>query len=603
MIKRKIILFFAILLIVSQIGFFISSESSGDGAALLEELNTLQKAGNINYSLLDDGRTINIEIKTDKFKIGDNVLESVNFKDGESSIKLDYLTGDIIEADLFNSKEAKYNINGNEFEIPEDSYFSYKDGVYQLSKNAKINKLQINSTIVGDGVSFFGGDLVTKSDLDQHAKIVYTKDGYILKAGKAIYKGLEIDSIGGTSDIFIVKDNNLDLSNYKGKWIKQNKDGLKIQSSSEESPMLINFMEGNDFFDMNNDGLEGNKQKYVSLYLGGGDGVEIFNFSEYFGNALPSKIRHIGNEGFTTIKDGRQIIKFNNGEYFMNFGNLNTQNLIAVPLDIDSNDLPGKVISIDDNSGYLLTEITPDGEVNYQSIDSSIYTDPKKPFTSKIGEKIYEYAEKEVGNAGFVHSGRGDVCYTWKDGRYVQEKTPEGIHAYDCIGFALTGLIEAGYPDMSLNQLPPNLKLADVLKQKGWKTKIIEPSSLIGEEKAAEDVYNIPPGAIVFLMHPYLHKGSQEGVDYLKYTNSKNEDVNIILGHTLIRGRGKNNFLNAIPTPIRDFLPLKAKALDEKRISRGQAPIFEGVVKEGSFVPQQDYLYVIVPPEDKTTNP
>ena len=79
---------------------------------------------------------------------------------------------------------------------------------------------------------------------------------------------------------------------------------------------------------------------------------------------------------------------------------------------------------------------------------------------------------------------------------------------------------------MDFNDFPPNLQLVDALENRGWKSKIIEPTSVVGEKTTQDSVKNIPPGSVVFLMHDtapeyILVEKFKEGISYQTYTNEK----------------------------------------------------------------------------------
>ena len=89
-----------------------------------------------------------------------------------------------------------------------------------------------------------------------------------------------------------------------------------------------------------------------------------------------------------------------------------------------------------------------------------------------------------------------------------------------------------------------------------------------------------------------------EGVVYQKYLNSKGDEVFLDLGHTLIRGTGEKNFINAKPAIFDEDIPLRARKINKNLIKQGKQPIFMGPVKEGEMVPKDDYLIVISPPRN-----
>ena len=374
---------------------------------------------------------------------------------------------------------------------------------------------------------------------------------------------------------------------------------LKIQSYNYGA-INVDFLEDNGFFDMSNEGLERNKEKLLSINVGLGDSIEIFDDSEFFESKMIPKINHYSDDdgdGFTTIKNGRHTFKFSEGKFNGNFGNLNTKNKESIPLQITSDSLLGEVISMNDNNGYIQKNIKS-GKIMTHNTFSNDEVDYE--FESIEGEKMYNHAKDAVVNSYFKGGGRGDVCYTSKDEGYITEKSPTGEKMYDCSGLPITGLLKI-YPESSLSDFPPNLKLVESLEKRGWSNYIVEPSSIVGEKKAIKDIKNIPAGSIVLLMHSY--KGTSDatktkkGIDYIEYFNELGEEINLLLGHTLIRGKGESNFLNAIPEYYPDLLPPKIRELDKQLILEGKDTFAEGVVKEGEIeYLKDDYFIVITPP-------
>ena len=597
MLKRKTILVFFILLIIFQIGFFVSSgdpPQEDPELTLIQQLDALKNEGNLDYVISEDEEFITLFLNEGDFEFGENSVENLVSTESysRSTVKMD-MSGNVIAASLYNEAKAKQIINGNEFEVPEDGYLEYGEDVYELASRTKINNLSSGSTIIGNDIDFFGEFLLGGKN-EGNNKCYFSNSGYFLESGSAIYNGIEINPTWGEG-VLIVTNPSFDLSNYKEAWIKKTEDSLKIQSYESGKNVYIRFLEGNGFVDLNSENLDGNKEKILSMNLGGGDSAEIFKNSDIL-EGLPPRIIHESGNGFTTIENGRHIFEFLGNEFNADFGNLNTKNLEATSLDIISDVLPGKILSVDGNSRYIITDFEAG---NILTFDTSPNTILSKSFDSLEGEKLYNFAEGELGDSAFRWGGRGNVCYTLKNGKYVQEKIPTNVKGYDCIGFPITGLIKAVYPGSSLKDFPPNLKLVESLDKKGWNNQIIEPTSVIGERKTTEAVKNIPAGSIVFLMHaiektPY----GTEGVDYIKHINEKSEKINLLVGHTLIRGKGEDNFLNAVPGYYPNLIPLKAREFNEQLALEGKPEFFQGAVKEGNLIPENDYLFVVTPPKD-----
>gem|GEM_PF-3238557 len=602
--KKTIFFIFSLFLVFASFSFFMgfvkgedSDEAlSGEGLNILELVNSLKAEGKISFfSPNEDGSVITLFMKdVESINLGNNHLENLEIRgDGGSTIKID-LSGNIIEANLYNSKSSKYVINGNEFEVPENGHLSYwnDENVYSLEQGTKVNKLADGSIIRGYNLDLFGNILLDGTCSS-------SKEGYLV-SGDVIYDKINIVSQAREDEggILIVKDSSADLKNYEGAWIKKVPGGLSVKGD-ESGFVRLEFLEGNNLINMGEEGLDGNKKRYLSLEIFGDDSVSIYKNNDVI-QGLPPRIIHESSKGFgkTTIMNGKHSFIFNDGEFLGDFDdNLNTKNNEAIPLDITSTNLENKILSVNDNNGYVLYDFSTGKKLTFDTSSNGIDYN----FNSDIGKEIYNFAEGELGNSAFRHGGRGDICFDRNPdtGRYVKIEVPTENRAYDCIGYALTALTNA-YPEDSLQDFPADLRLSNVLEKKGWENYIIEPSSVAGIDKTKELVKNIPAGSIVFLMHDEkMGAGSLiKGTEYAEYINSENEKLTLVLGHTLIRGKGENNFLNAIPSFDREYLPKTALEYNEKMISQNLPAFFQGVVREGKLVPENDYLLVMAPPGD-----
>ncbi len=491
--------------------------------------------------------------------------------------------GNILQADLTaNEKGSAFLINGLTLEAPPNSRVYYdKNGFYLEGKNEGIDILNINKEqftnlpISGNRINFFD-ELFLES-----GKVSLQEEGYLVE-GNFIYDKMEI-APKGLNKILIEKNPLTDLSNYKENFIQHTNNGLKIQSQEYALGFNLRFLEGNEIFDM--PPQEGNKESFLSIDISDGDGLEITK-KDYLIKGMPALIKHESSkEGQTIIKNGKHIFKFEDGKYLSELGNLNAKNKLSVNFNLESDILGTKTINIDDDNGYLIYE--PKTGENIFTFDKTLLDKPNYNFESEIGKKVYSFAEEQVGNSAFVSEGRGK-CYGTE-----AEKFP----GFDCIGLGIASLKNA-YPEEPLKNFPPNLKLVETLEKKGWKSLIIEPSEVVGEETAKNSVKNIPPGSIVFLMHSYDPDDYNEieGVSYQKYLNSNGDEVFLNLGHTLIRGTGEKNFINAKPYIQDAELPLRARKINENLRKQGKEIIFSGGVREGEFIPEEDYLLIISPP-------
>lgn len=599
--NRKLKIFiFSMIFVLASFFFFIgfvkgdisNDDTSGNGLSILEQVLSLTGEGKLDHFLSEEDDIITIILKENNINIGDIHLENLKVEDDlTNTLKIDG-SGKIVQASLWASKASTFSINGNEFEVPENGHLSYweDEGSYRLESGTKVNKLIEGSTIQGYDLDLFGNILL-------NGKCLSSKEGYLV-SGDVIYDKINIDFSGreDADGFLIVKDSSVDLpDSYGGAWIKKVPGGLSVKGS-ERGFIHLEFLEGNSLVDMSNTGLDGNKEKYLSLEIFGDDSVKIYKNSDII-QGMPPRIIHESNGfGTTKIINGKHSFVFENGEFLGDLSDsLNRRNNEAIPFDMTSGSLENKILSVNDNNGYVLFDLVTGKELTFDTSPNGL----GYKFKSDIGKEVYNFAEGELGDSAFRFGGRGDVCFDLDPdtGRYVKTEVPTENRAYDCIGYALTALTKA-YPENSLQDFPPDLRLSNTLEKKGWENYIIEPSSIAGKDKTKELVKNIPAGSIVFLMHDEkMDEGSLiKGIQYAEYTNSENEKLTLVLGHTLIRGKDENNFLNAIPGYYPDLIPKTALEYNEKMISQNLPVFFQGVVREGKFVPENDYLLVMSPP-------
>ncbi|MBI2004518.1 hypothetical protein HYS72_03590 [Candidatus Pacearchaeota archaeon] len=544
---KKINIFGSVILFLLLINLsFVFAQENGE--IVLGENTINFDSEKINYKLESEyGKEVTtlsfneeggfVEINGIRFE---NVLPS-DISSHPSYLNLDK-SGNIIEADLTaNEKGSNFLINGLTFQAPPNSRVYYEEGgffledvsITNIDKN-QLAKISEVPPIYSTRTKFFDDLFVQAGGVD------IQKEGYILSGGDFVYKNIE-----------------------------------------------IKFLEGNEFFDVRN---PEDKEGVLDIGIFNGDKLEITK-KDYLLKGLPPKIKHESSkEGKTTIKNGRHTFEFENGKFISELGNLNTRNKLSIKSGIESNLIESKIINIDNDNGYSISEL---GKGNIFSFNKALLSPPNYNFESEIGKKIYSFAEEQIGTSAFVEEGRGQ-CYG---------EEALGVKGFDCIGLAITSLKKV-YPDSSLKDFPPNLKLVDSLKEKGWNDFIIEPASVQNNVKTSEAVKKIPAGSIVFLMHNYQSYSPEEigglvdGIDYQNYLNSKQEKTFLVLGHTLIKGTGRKNFVNAYPGVRDSELPLRARKINENLIKQGKQPIFTGTVREGEMVPQDDYLIVISPPKD-----
>lgn len=590
--KNKNIFGIAILLIlIITFNFILAQEDevySYDSENVQSKTESEYGEQVTTLSFIDEGGFV--EINGVKFE---NVLpksESLS----PSFIKIDS-QGNILQADLTaNEKGSSFLINGLTFEAPPNSRVYYdKDGGFYL-QDVKVSGIEKDKfpdqNFNGKNVNFLD-ELILKD-----GSVRLNKDGsYFLNYGDYIYENLKISEVSSFGGLTIIKDPLRDLSDYNENFIQKTESGLKVRSReftyANDVGINLEFLEGNKIFNFNDEGLGANQNRFLKMEISDGDGVELINQRGF----IPGQIIHKTSEkGKTIIENGRHIFKFEKGKLITELGDLNSRNLFSIKSSVSSDLLGAKRISIDNNNGYQI--FNPLGEGAF-TFDKSLLADPTYNFKSDVGEKLYSFSEGEIGDSAFVFGGRGRVYYDEETGKQ-QVPIPE-IKAYDCIGLAQCGLVKT-YSGTSFNDFPPNLQLIEALENRGWESKVIEPTKVVGEASAEDSVKKIPPGSIVFLMHdeyPEKIKDLKEGISYQTYKNSKGEKKYLAVGHTLIKGIGNNNFINAHPSGEKE-LPKSAREYNEMLKRKGEDPLFIGTVREGKMVPENDYLVVISPPEN-----
>ena len=305
-------------------------------------------------------------------------------------MKLDTF-GNILEADLTaNEKGSIFLINGLTFKAPPNSRVYYDEASFFHLKDVSITNIEKDKLSSLDNFLIFGERINFFNELLVDSGRVYIKDGgYIISDGNFVYKNVEINQ--GVNSLLIEKNHLRDLSNYKDNFIQETESGLKIQSTSGALGINLRFLENNEFFDVKD--IE-DKEGLLDMEISYGDKLEIIK-------------KDYSEKSQTIIKDGRHIFRFENGEFSTELGNLNTRNKLSSTLGIESDIIKEKIINLDNNNGYSISEL---GKGNIFSFNKALLSPPNYHFESEVGKKIYSFAEEQIGNSAFVHEGRGQ-CY------------------------------------------------------------------------------------------------------------------------------------------------------------------------------------------------
>ncbi|OYT35861.1 hypothetical protein B6U91_02340 [Candidatus Pacearchaeota archaeon ex4484_71] len=513
-------------------------------------------------------------------EMGDFTFENILFIVPKNS-SIDLNSGDEIKGTFRTSDEGgNYSIDGNEFEVKgsQEIHYSSKFGL-SLGENTKIKKLKKDQQIDGSYVKLPGGAMLSK-----YGACALTEDGYLLKAGGIEYSGTKLEVLNENKNILLSTGDKPIPADYKGGYVKINSKEIKIKSTSQDN-IRMSFLTNNNFFDTSNDGLDENAERTISIDVKEGDTVSILK--EQSNEGIP-KIQHEPSEnhkGSTKINTGRQTLNLYSGKLYERTGNLNTRMKYSTPFILESPNLKSDTLKMEGDNGYYI--YGEDGKPKF-TFNKELLDYPNYKFKSKVGEEIYSFAEDKIGNSAYVHGGRGQIYYSKKEGKWVKKRVPlDNLEVYDCIGLVQSGLVNV-YGG-NYNDFPADLKLENSLTQKGWKSYVIEPSS--ASEDTENKIKKIPAGSIVFLMHNIKAENLEpfsKNIDYVEYTNSNKENLTLFVGHTLIKGKGNKNFINAIPRS-KEIMPKKAREYNERLEEEGKEPIFLGATRrrlfDGDFSP------------------
>lgn len=464
---------------------------------------------------------------------------------------------------------GEYTVNGVKMDVSpnENFYLSYeeKGDLLILSPGIKVKSFEREQLIDGENSNIY-------DQFSLNGRVLLTEKGaFLLNNGVADYNGIKFSVPEDSEGILIARNFADDLTNYDKSWIAYSPTELKIKTTNT-GDVNMKFSKDNDLFKLNEDNLGINQEYELSMDVKGGDALDITKIKEASASDAQIKIIHQGSDaGKTIINNGRNIYNFKDGKFKEDVANLNAKNLVSVPLTIESSYLGSEVLISDNTNGFALYDrLTNSVKTTFDKnrLDKDDYY-----FKSQEGEEFYNWMKKQIVNAGYSEGGTGQLGVG-------------GLPKYDCIGLVRRGLVET-YSGTKISDFPPDLRIIDVLKSKkyGWTVSVIEPQSIAGERTVA-DVKNIPAGSIVFLMHPENGAPFSDPLHaYIPWTNSKGKNLYLKVGHTLVRGTGDKNFINAIPGHV-ELIP---------KIIRDE---YFGTVRVGEFIPQDDYLVIISPPEN-----
>jgi len=249
------------------------------------------------------------------FELYGNTFTNINAAGTQSYyafIEFDYKNEEIIGANfMVDRRGGNYKFGDDNFNIPPYSrvLFNKETGIQiEIDEEANLTNFldlfkfngKYPTTIEGKNIPFPNGiNLI-------NGKININEKGYILENGNALYKQNSLVVNDENNEILIANENT-DLSNYEGNWIKQTSKDLKIQSS-KDGQINIEFLENHEI--LNTD----NKDK-ISAQIKNGDGIKIETRNNL--GLIPS-IKHESSEnGETTIQNDKFEFAINKDGFTM----------------------------------------------------------------------------------------------------------------------------------------------------------------------------------------------------------------------------------------------------------------------------------------------
>lgn len=305
--KNKNLLIFGIVLsIVLQGGFVLA----GDLATF--------NSSEIHYKISEDGNSATLTF----VKEGLLNIQGVEFKNirPPSSIEITN-EGKILEADLTtNEKGGIYNINGNIFKVPPNSRLVYTQDVFILPPNSKVNNFNLDKKTKIEGQQI---QLPDNSILNGEATLL--KEGYLIKNGDITYNKLKIMVDKTSGNVLICKEILMNLSDYKGNWIKQTFNNLEMKSS-EQGIVNLQVLPSNELF--NSDEID-----FVAFQIKNGDGLSI----EKRQDKHPLVFHKSSDQGSTLILNGFSAFEFNKSGMYVKKSSFSLEPLSAITIQENSN--------------------------------------------------------------------------------------------------------------------------------------------------------------------------------------------------------------------------------------------------------------------------
>jgi len=198
--------------------------------------------------------------------------------------------GNITKADFtVNENGGTYLINGIGFEVLGNSRVKYNSETgFEFPEGTQIK--DIKSLQTNKNIPIQGTNLNFLDELFLDGSMSLNDEGYLIKSGKVIYEGMQINADSSAGEILIITTDKTKLLDYEENIIKKLSNGLRIESS-KEGHVEIDFLENNKIFNVGENGK-------LKMVIHNGDSVELQKIE-----GLISQISHENNGGIVSIEN------------------------------------------------------------------------------------------------------------------------------------------------------------------------------------------------------------------------------------------------------------------------------------------------------------
>ena len=183
-------------------------------------------------------------------------------------LKFDYKNEEIVEANfMVNERGGNYTLGNDSFYAPPNStvIFSREDGIEIKFEDGVdltnlLNFFELNKE---SAISIGGKNIMLPNGLNLiDGKLTISEKGYLLENGNAEYKQNFL-RVNEDSARILVANQDIDLSDYEGNWMRQTSDSLELQSS-KDGYINIEFLENHEILNTNINHLETTSTHLIS---------------------------------------------------------------------------------------------------------------------------------------------------------------------------------------------------------------------------------------------------------------------------------------------------------------------------------------------------